>query len=80
MIAIIDFGSQFTQLIARRVRELGYFSIIHPYFVKPDELQNAEAIILSGGPRSVLSEDHPALSEEIWQLPIPILEYAMDSN
>jgi GMP synthase (glutamine-hydrolysing) len=73
MIAIIDFGSQFTQLIARRVRELGYFSIIHPYFVKPDELQNAEAIILSGGPRSVLSEDHPALSEEIWQLPIPIL-------
>lgn len=73
MIAIIDFGSQFTQLIARRVRELGYYSIIYPYFVKPEEIQNADAIILSGGPRSVISSDHPALSGEIWKMQIPIL-------
>jgi len=73
MIAIIDFGSQFTQLIARRVRELGYYSVIYPYFVSPAEIQQAEAVILSGGPRSVLTNDHPALSEEIWNMPIPLL-------
>lgn len=73
MIAIIDFGSQFTQLIARRVRELGYYSVIYPYYVSPDEIQQAEAVILSGGPRSVLTSDHPALSDEIWNMPVPLL-------
>ncbi|AHI05939.1 GMP synthase [Bdellovibrio bacteriovorus W] len=55
---IIDFGSQFTQLIARRLRDLGYYSEIHSYKISTDEIRKKQpfGIILSGGPNSVFSE------------------------
>jgi GMP synthase (glutamine-hydrolysing) len=58
---ILDFGSQVTQLIARRLRELGYFSEIHPYSMPADEIQKRKpyGIILSGGPNSVYEKTSP---------------------
>jgi len=73
MIGIIDFGSQYTQLIARRIRELSVFSKIYPYFVKKDELKDCDALILSGSPKSVLEENHPDMPTELWDINIPIL-------
>lgn len=74
-ILILDFGSQYTQLIARKVRELRYYSEIHPYtisFSKIKEL-NPGGIILSGGPHSVYEKKAPSVSEEIFNLGIPVL-------
>jgi GMP synthase (glutamine-hydrolysing) len=64
-VLILDFGSQYTQLIARRVRELNIYCEIHPYNNPPKDLANFKAVILSGSPSSVRSEDppHPNLSE-----------------
>ncbi len=64
-VLILDFGSQYTQLIARRVRELNIYCEIHPYNKLPQNLENYKAVILSGSPVSVRSEDalHPDLSE-----------------
>ena len=64
-VLILDFGSQYTQLIARRVRELNIYCEIHPYNKLPKDLANFKAVILSGSPSSVRSEDppHPDLSE-----------------
>jgi len=73
MVGIIDFGSQYTQLIARKVRELGVFSKIFPYFISGDELKNVEALILSGSPKSVLENEYPDIDSEIWKMDIPIL-------
>lgn len=73
MIGIIDFGSQYTQLIARKVRELSVFSKIYPYFVKRDDLSGCDALILSGSPKSVLLENHPDIEAQVWDLNIPIL-------
>jgi len=73
MIGIIDFGSQYTQLIVRKVREVGIFSRIFPYFVRKEELTDCEALIFSGSPRSTLEERHPDVSNEIWEIYIPIL-------
>jgi len=73
-ILIFDFGSQYTQLIARRVRELGTYSEIVPYWQSPTEIKDdVIGIILSGGPASVY--DHNALlpSPEIFNLNLPIL-------
>ncbi|MEO9954553.1 glutamine-hydrolyzing GMP synthase [Nonlabens sp.] len=56
-ILILDFGSQYTQLIARRVRELNIYSEIHPFNKVPTDLDQYKAIILSGSPMSVRSED-----------------------
>lgn len=63
-ILILDFGSQYTQLIARRVRELNIFCEIHPYNKLPENVSDFSAVILSGSPYSVRSEDalHPDLS------------------
>ena len=74
-ILIIDFGSQYTQLIARRIREAKVFSIIKPYSISIDEIQELEpnGIILSGGPQSVYSENAYSVPEEIFNLGIPIL-------
>jgi len=55
-ILILDFGSQYTQLIARRVRELNIYSEIHPFNKVPSNLDGYKAIILSGSPMSVRSE------------------------
>lgn len=62
-VLILDFGSQYTQLIARRVRELNIYSEIHPFNKIPTNLEEYKAVILSGSPMSVRSEDafHPDL-------------------
>lgn len=72
---ILDFGSQYTQLIARKVRELGVYAEIHPYFLPIEEIKkkNPKAIILSGGPASVYSKDSPQLNPEVLTTEIPIL-------
>lgn len=64
-VLILDFGSQYTQLIARRVRELNIYSEIKPYNKLPEDLSSYKAVILSGSPFSVRGEDapHPDLSE-----------------
>ncbi|AZJ32460.1 GMP synthase (glutamine-hydrolysing) [Tenacibaculum mesophilum] len=64
-VLILDFGSQYTQLIARRVRELNIYCEIHPYNKIPQNLNDFKAVILSGSPSSVRSEEapHPNLSE-----------------
>lgn len=64
-VLILDFGSQYTQLIARRVRELNIYCEIHPYNKLPKDLSEYKAVILSGSPFSVRAEDapHPDLSE-----------------
>jgi len=74
-IAILDFGSQYSQLIARRIREMNVFSIILPFSTSLDEIQklNPMGIILSGGPSSVYSENAPHPDPEIFNLDIPIL-------
>ena len=75
-ILIIDFGSQVTQLIARRVREAGVYSEIHPYNkTTMDTIKefNPKGIILSGGPSSVYEEDSPKVPDGIFNLGLPIL-------
>lgn len=74
-ILILDFGSQFTQLIARRIREQNVYCEIHPYNFSIDKIKkyNPKGIILSGGPSSVYDEDAPVCGEEIFKLDIPIL-------
>ncbi len=64
-ILILDFGSQYTQLIARRVRELNIYSEIHPFNKLPSKIADYKAVILSGSPMSVRSKEafHPDLSE-----------------
>lgn len=60
-IIILDFGSQVTQLIARRIRESGVYCEIHPYTIQQDTLLSLQpkGIILSGGPSSVYADDAP---------------------
>ncbi len=73
---IIDFGSQVTKLIARRVRESGVYSEVHP-FNRVDksmlEAYNPNAIILSGGPNSVTGVGTPRADNHIWEMGVPIL-------
>jgi GMP synthase (glutamine-hydrolyzing) (EC 6.3.5.2) len=72
---ILDFGSQYTQLIARRVRELKVYCEIHPFNRSIDFIKkfNPQGIILSGGPASVYDEGAPTLAKEVLDLNIPIL-------
>ncbi len=75
-VLILDFGSQYTQLIARNTRELGVFSEIHPYHYSAEAIRNdvdIKAIILSGGPSSVYATDAPHADPEIFKLGLPIL-------
>jgi len=69
-VAILDFGSQYSHLIARRVREMHVFCELYSCLVKPEELaqHNLSAVILSGGPNSVYEEGAPHVSPEIWTL------------
>ena len=64
LILILDFGSQYTQLIARRVRELGVYCEIHPYSIPAEEIaeRRPKGVILSGGPSSVYDEDAPRVA------------------
>jgi GMP synthase (glutamine-hydrolysing) len=74
-IAVLDFGSQFAQLIARRVRELNVYSELLPHDTPLDELERrgARAVILSGGPNSVYDQDAPKPHPSIWSGRIPVL-------
>jgi GMP synthase (glutamine-hydrolysing) len=74
-ILILDFGSQFTQLIARRIRESKVYSEIHPHTYPIEQIKKEKpvGIILSGGPMSVNESDSPRISEEILELGIPVL-------
>ncbi|MDB4349923.1 glutamine-hydrolyzing GMP synthase, partial [Omnitrophica bacterium] len=74
-IAILDFGSQYTQLIARRVREQHVYSEILSHDIKPPELlkRKPKGIILSGGPASVRTQKSPVCNREIFHLGIPVL-------
>lgn len=74
-VLILDFGSQYTQLIARKIRELGVYCEIHPYNLPLKNILsiNPIGLILSGGPKSVYDEDAPFCEKGIFQLNIPIL-------
>lgn len=74
-ILILDFGSQYTQLIGRRIREAHVYSEILPFHTSFDELQRRQpkGIILSGGPSSVYDRDAPTCSPDLYKMGIPIL-------
>ncbi|NQW29382.1 MAG: glutamine-hydrolyzing GMP synthase [Ignavibacteria bacterium] len=74
-IIILDFGSQYTQIIARKVREAGVYAEIHPYSISKAELQSLhpKGVILSGGPNSVYAENAPLPSFDVFSLGVPIL-------
>ena len=74
-ILILDFGSQYTQLIARRVRECGVYSEIHPWDMNTMALENfgASGVILSGGPESVNIDAPPTVSPLVFELDVPVL-------
>jgi len=74
-IVILDFGSQYTQLIARRVRELKVYSEIHPCTVELSQVRALQpgGIILSGSPQSVRNADAPLVSPEVFDLGVPVL-------
>ncbi len=74
-ILILDFGSQYTQLIARRVRECSIYSEIHPFNMPPKKIDSIapNGIILSGGPSSVYEDKAPICDPEIFKMGIPIL-------
>ena len=75
LILVLDFGSQYTQLIARRVRELGVYSEIHPFNVPVEKILQLKpiGIILSGGPSSVYEEAAPKPSPRVLELGVPVL-------
>ncbi len=68
LIIILDFGSQYTQLIARRVREQGVYCEIHPFHLSADEIaaKRPMGVILSGGPSSVTDEDAPRVAADFY--------------
>jgi GMP synthase (glutamine-hydrolysing) len=72
-ILILDFGSQYTQLIARRIRELNVYCEIHPYTHFPQPDAHVKGIILSGSPHSVLEENAPHFDFDKWTGKLPIL-------
>ena len=74
-ILVLDFGSQYTQNIARKVRECQVYCEIHPYDWPLAEIRkfNPKGIILSGGPASVLEKESPLVDRELFALKIPIL-------
>ena len=74
-VLVLDFGSQYTQLIARRVRENSVFSVVHPFDYPVAKIREMapKAIIFSGGPQSVYGDAAPICSREVFELGIPIL-------
>lgn len=76
-VLVLDFGAQYGQLIARRVRDLNVYSEIVPCDISADEIRemNASALILSGGPASVYAEDAPSIDPAIFDLGLPVLGF-----
>src|SRR5476651_1080051 len=74
-ILILDFGSQYSQLIARRVREIGVYCELHPYDITEEFIREFKpaGIILSGGPETVRIEHTPRAPQIIFELNIPVL-------
>ncbi|GAA3911585.1 glutamine-hydrolyzing GMP synthase [Litoribacillus peritrichatus] len=74
-ILILDFGSQYTQLIARRVREIGVYSEIHAFDMSEEDIRdfNPKGIILAGGPESVTEGQSPRAPEVVFNLNVPVL-------
>lgn len=77
LVIVLDFGAQYGQLIARRVRDLGVYSEIVPCDITAEEVRELapSAIILSGGPASVYAEDAPSVDAAIFELGIPVLGF-----
>ena len=75
MIVVLDFGGQYNQLIARRIRDLGVYSELLPYNTTVDKIRELKpkGIVFSGGPSSVYGEGAPAVDAGILDLGIPIL-------
>ncbi|HIQ73707.1 MAG TPA: glutamine-hydrolyzing GMP synthase [Candidatus Cottocaccamicrobium excrementipullorum] len=75
MIIVLDFGGQYNQLIARRVRECSVYCEVHPYTMSLDAIKemNPKGIIFTGGPNSVYLEESPHIDKAIFELGIPIL-------
>lgn len=73
-ILILDFGSQYTQLIARRVRELGVYCELHPFDMSDEDIRefNPRGIILAGGPESVHAEGSPRAPQAVFDLGVPL--------
>jgi GMP synthase (glutamine-hydrolysing) len=74
-VVVLDYGGQYSQLIARRVREYGVFSELLPHHVGPEEVarRKPKGVILSGGPASVYADGAPALDRRLLELGIPVL-------
>ncbi|MGB0713482.1 MAG: glutamine-hydrolyzing GMP synthase, partial [Gammaproteobacteria bacterium] len=74
-VLILDFGSQYTQLIARRVRESGVYCELHPWDMSEDDIRafGPKGIILSGGPESVTEEETPRAADVVFGLGVPVL-------
>ena len=74
-IIILDFGSQYTQLIARRIREIGVFSMVLPCDVDIEKIHsiNPSGIILSGGPETVTKANTPKIDKDLFDSNIPLL-------
>ena len=75
LVLVIDFGGQYNQLIARRVRECGIYCEIIPYTYTLEKIKekNPKGIIFTGGPNSVYGENAPKLDKEIFNMGVPIL-------
>ena len=75
LVLVIDFGGQYNQLIARRVRECNVYCEVHPYNLSIEKIKemNPKGIIFTGGPNSVYGEDSPLCEKEIFELGIPVL-------
>ena len=74
-VLVLDFGSQYTQLIARRIREQRVYSVVYPFDTSVEKIRALapRAIVLSGGPQSVYAEAAPICSREVFELGVPIL-------
>ena len=72
-VLILDFGSQYTQLIARKVRELGVYSEIRPFSFPLARVRGFDAVILSGGPQSVYEKGAPSVDPKLFELGLPVL-------
>ena len=75
MVVVLDFGGQYNQLIARRVRECNVYCEVHPYNLPLDKLKemHPKGIIFTGGPNSVYGEESPLCDMEVFKLGVPVL-------